>query len=118
MTMQDRAYAVAIFIILGICCIGAYVAVSGFLNANPDGFSLALNDASATPTMRHGRDSDRNARAADEYAAAADGNADWVSTDGDSRSDSRAHARFYSNDCDAGIYGDAGSVRHAARLRF
>ncbi|RIK28801.1 MAG: hypothetical protein DCC52_08005 [Chloroflexi bacterium] len=51
MTMQDRAYAVAIFIILGICCIGAYVAVSGFLNANPDGFSLALNDASATPTI-------------------------------------------------------------------
>lgn len=51
MTMQDRAYAVAIFIILGICCIGAYVAVSGFLNANPDGFSLAMNGSTETPTI-------------------------------------------------------------------
>lgn len=50
MTMQDRAYAAAIFIILGICCIGAYVAVSGFFNANPEGFSLALNSATETPT--------------------------------------------------------------------
>jgi hypothetical protein len=50
MTMQDRAYAAAIFIILGICCIGAYVAVSGFMNANPDGLSISLNDSTATPT--------------------------------------------------------------------
>ena len=51
MTMQDRVYAAAIFIILGICCLGAYVAVSGFMNANPDGLTLALNGPSATPTV-------------------------------------------------------------------
>ena len=51
MTMQDRAYAVAIFIILGFCCIGAYVAISGFLNANPGGLAAALNNSTATPTV-------------------------------------------------------------------
>lgn len=50
MSMQDRVYAVAIFIIFGICCIGAYVAISGFLNANPDGISISLNSETATPT--------------------------------------------------------------------
>lgn len=50
MTMQDRAYAAAIFIILGICCIGAYVAVSGFTNANPNGLQIGLNSATQTPT--------------------------------------------------------------------
>lgn len=51
MTMQDRVYAVAIFIILGICCIGAYVAVSGFVNANPEGLQIGLNASTATPTV-------------------------------------------------------------------
>jgi hypothetical protein len=51
MTMQDRAYAVAIFIILGFCCIGAYVAISGFLNANPGGLQVALNSSTETPTV-------------------------------------------------------------------
>lgn len=51
MNLQDRAYAVAIFLVLGICCIGTYVAVSGFMNANPQGLSLGLNAAaSETPT--------------------------------------------------------------------
>lgn len=50
MTIQDRAYAVAIFLVLGICCIGAYVAVSGFFNANPNGLSLSLSSATETPT--------------------------------------------------------------------
>jgi hypothetical protein len=43
MNAQDRAYAAAIFIVLGICCIGAYVAVSGFLNASPEGIHLGQN---------------------------------------------------------------------------
>lgn len=30
--MQNRLYAIAILVILGICCLGAYVAVSGFFN--------------------------------------------------------------------------------------
>jgi hypothetical protein len=50
MSMQDRAYAAAIFIILGLCCIGAYVAISGFMNANPNGLSIGLNGATATGT--------------------------------------------------------------------
>lgn len=50
MSMQDRAYAAAILIIIGICCIGAYVAVSGFMNANPDGLSIGLNLPTQTPT--------------------------------------------------------------------
>ncbi len=32
--MQNRLYAVATLVILGICCLGLYVAVSGFLNSN------------------------------------------------------------------------------------
>lgn len=51
MSMQDRAYAAAIFIIIGLCCIGAYVAVSGFMNANPNGISIGLNSATQTPTL-------------------------------------------------------------------
>ena len=51
MNLQDRAYAVGIFVVIGICCIGAYVAVSGFMNVNPHGFSLGLNGAAASPTV-------------------------------------------------------------------
>ncbi len=31
--MQDRSYAIAIAVILAICCLGAYVGVSGLMNA-------------------------------------------------------------------------------------
>jgi hypothetical protein len=48
MNLQDRAYAVGIFVVLGICCIGAYVAVSGFMNVNPRGLNLGLSGP--TPT--------------------------------------------------------------------
>ncbi len=48
MSLQDRAYAVGIFIVLGICCLGAYVAVSGFMNANPGGLTLSF--AADTPS--------------------------------------------------------------------
>jgi hypothetical protein len=51
MNLQDRAYAAAIFIVLGICCIGAYVAVSGFMNANPQGLNLGSNGAAQTATL-------------------------------------------------------------------
>jgi hypothetical protein len=50
MTMQDRVYAAAIFLVLGICCIGAYVALSGFMNAHPGGLSVGLVEASTSPT--------------------------------------------------------------------
>src|ERR671936_743717 len=48
MNLQDRAYAAAIFIVIGICCIGAYVALSGFFNAYPGGISITFNTATAT----------------------------------------------------------------------
>ncbi len=50
MSMQDRVYAAAIFLVLGLCCIGAYVAVSGFMLANPDGLAISLAQETATPT--------------------------------------------------------------------
>ncbi|MBI5035301.1 MAG: carboxypeptidase regulatory-like domain-containing protein [Chloroflexi bacterium] len=37
--MQDKAYAVAIVVVLGICCLGMYVAVSGYFNSNPSALS-------------------------------------------------------------------------------
>lgn len=33
--MQDKYYAVALVVVLGICCLGIYVAVSGYINSNP-----------------------------------------------------------------------------------
>lgn len=33
--MQDRSYIVAMVVVLAICCLGIYVAVSGYLNSNP-----------------------------------------------------------------------------------
>ena len=33
--MKDRSYAIAIVVVLGICCLGMYVAISGYLNSNP-----------------------------------------------------------------------------------
>jgi hypothetical protein len=41
-TMQDRSYAIAIAVILAICCLGAYVAVSGFMNTRPPSTALDL----------------------------------------------------------------------------
>lgn len=35
--MQDKSSVVAIVVVLGICCLGMYVAVSGYLNGNPSG---------------------------------------------------------------------------------
>ncbi len=52
MNLQDRAYAIGIFIVLGICCIGAYVAVSGFMNANPQGLTLGLGNSTPTSAVQ------------------------------------------------------------------
>ncbi len=54
MSVQDRIYAAAILVVLGICCIGAYVAVSGFMNANPQGLSLNLFGSNVTPSPTAG----------------------------------------------------------------
>ncbi len=40
--MQDKSYAIAIVIVLGICCLGMYVAVSGYLNSNPSGLVSSI----------------------------------------------------------------------------
>ncbi len=38
--MQDRSSAVALLLVLAICCLGMYVAVSGYLNSTPQKVSL------------------------------------------------------------------------------
>lgn len=41
--MQNRLYAIVILVVvLGICCLGLYVAISGFLNNNPPSFIANL----------------------------------------------------------------------------
>lgn len=55
MTMQDRVYAAAIFIVIGVMCIGIYVAISGFLNSNPNGLpKLPFQGEDTTPTALAG----------------------------------------------------------------
>ncbi len=44
--MQDRSYIIAMIVVLAICCIGMYVAVSGYLNSNP---SPVLSNATPLP---------------------------------------------------------------------
>ncbi|MDE3090511.1 MAG: hypothetical protein KGJ80_14110, partial [Chloroflexota bacterium] len=46
--MQDRYYIIAIVVILAICCLGGYVAVSGYLNSNPSSISLLTPASAAT----------------------------------------------------------------------
>ena len=46
--MQDRSYAIAIVLVLAICCLGMYVAVSGYLNSNPSAFT----SLSTTPAIQ------------------------------------------------------------------
>ncbi len=43
--MKDRSYAIAIAVILAICCLGAYVAVSGFLNTRQTGIAIDFGKA-------------------------------------------------------------------------
>ena len=38
-------------VILAICCLGGYVAVSGYLNSNPQGFSLLTPQSATTPIV-------------------------------------------------------------------
>ncbi len=40
--MQDRSYAIALAVILAVCCLGAYVALSGFMNTRPPGAAADL----------------------------------------------------------------------------
>ncbi len=46
--MQDKSYAIAIVVVLGICCLGAYVAISGFLNSNPSALTFSTPVLQAT----------------------------------------------------------------------
>ena len=47
--MQDRYLVIALIVILAICCLGGYVAVSGFLNSNPSALSALTPGVAATP---------------------------------------------------------------------
>ncbi len=44
--MKDKSYVIAVVVVLAICCLGVYVAVSGYLNSNLSGFT------SATPILQ------------------------------------------------------------------
>jgi hypothetical protein len=47
--VQDKVYVIAIVIVLGICCLGIYVAISGYLNSNPSAFPSIVSGSSGTP---------------------------------------------------------------------
>jgi hypothetical protein len=49
--MQDRSSVIAIVVILAICCLGAYVAVTGYLNARPPDAMDATPGIQATPLV-------------------------------------------------------------------
>ena len=49
--MQDKTYVVAIIVVLGICCLGMYVAVSGYLNSNPGAFPEIVAGVQGTPVV-------------------------------------------------------------------
>lgn len=49
--MQDRTYAVAIAAILAICCLGVYVAVSGFLNSKPPSLASSSTGPGTPATL-------------------------------------------------------------------
>jgi hypothetical protein len=49
--MQDKTYVIAIVIVLGICCLGIYVAISGYLNTNPGAFPELVKGIQGTPVV-------------------------------------------------------------------
>ncbi len=49
--MQDRYYVIGIIVILAICCLGGYVAISGYMNSNPSSFALLTPGAAASPII-------------------------------------------------------------------
>lgn len=49
--MQDKAYVIAILVVLVICCLGVYVAVSGYLNSNPEAFPTLVAGFQGTPVV-------------------------------------------------------------------
>ncbi len=49
--MQDRYYVIGIIVILAICCLGGYVAISGYLNSNPISFTPLTPGTAASPVV-------------------------------------------------------------------
>jgi hypothetical protein len=49
--MQDRSYAIAVVVVLAICCLGVYVAISGYLVSRPPAISALTPGAQATPVV-------------------------------------------------------------------
>ncbi|HEX7593542.1 MAG TPA: hypothetical protein VF429_05160, partial [Anaerolineae bacterium] len=49
--MQDRYYIIAIIVILAICCLGGYVALSGYLNNNPPALAFLTPGAPVIPLV-------------------------------------------------------------------
>lgn len=49
--MQDKTYVIAIIVVLLICCLGMYVAVSGYLNTHPGAFPDLVATFQGTPVV-------------------------------------------------------------------
>ncbi len=49
--MQDKTYVIAVVVVLLICCLGVYVAVSGYLNSNPDAIPNWVASFQGTPVV-------------------------------------------------------------------
>jgi hypothetical protein len=49
--MQDRAYVIAIVIVLAICCLGGVVAVTGYVNSNPISSTPSTGSLAVTPLV-------------------------------------------------------------------
>ena len=49
--MKDRYLVVAILVIMAICCLGGYVAISGYLMSNPPSLSALATGVAATPIV-------------------------------------------------------------------
>jgi hypothetical protein len=49
--MQDKTYVIAIIVVLLICCLGMYVAVSGYLNSHPGAFPELVASFQGTPVV-------------------------------------------------------------------
>ena len=49
--MQDRYLVIAIIVIIAICCLGGYVAVSGFVNSSSSALGALSSGVAATPIV-------------------------------------------------------------------
>ncbi|MBI5305020.1 MAG: hypothetical protein HY868_23010 [Chloroflexi bacterium] len=49
--MKERSYVIAIVVVLAICCLGVYVAVTGYLNSQPSTTAPSTSGVIASPVV-------------------------------------------------------------------